>query len=89
MHAFNMKGLAMTLLKEMDAYGRMRAFLETDHLGKWALVCGGELIGIHDEFHDAADDAHKRYGKGPYLVRKIGEGPMTLPASILYRPTTA
>lgn len=79
----------MTLMQEMDAYERMRASLETEHLGKWALVHDGELIGTFDEFEDAADIANQRFGKGPYLIRKIGEAPMTLPASVLYRSAYA
>ena len=79
----------MTLMQEMDAYDHMRASLETEHLGKWDLVHDGKLIGTYDNFQDAADDANRRFGRGPYLIRKIGEGPMTLPASVLYRPAYA
>ena len=79
----------MKLTQEMDAYEGMRSQLETEHLGKWALVCGGDLIGTFDDFESAADTANQKFGKGPYLIRKIGEGPMTLPASVLYRPEYA
>jgi len=79
----------MTLMQEIDAYEHMRASLETEHLGKWALVRDGELVGTYDEFQDVADEATRRFGKGPYLIRKIGEGSMTLPASVLCRPVHA
>ncbi len=75
-----------TLTEEISAYEGMRDTLETDHFGKWALVHDGELVDVFDEFENAADEATRKFGKGPYLIRKIGEGPMTLPASVLHRP---
>ena len=74
------------LKKEIAAYEKMRGDLETEHLGKWALVHDGKLIGTYESFAKAADVAVQRFGRGPYLIREIGAPPTTLPASVLYRP---
>ena len=41
--------------------------------GKALLVKGNELIGAFDTESEAVDEGVKRYGKGPFLVRKAGE----------------
>ena len=73
------------LSKEIAAYDRMRDELEMDYFGKWVVVHDEELVGTYDESEDAANDAIQRFGRGPYLIRKVGAPPLTLPASILYR----
>ena len=45
-----------------------------------------ELVDTYEDFEDAAEDAIRRFGRGPYLIRRVGAGPVTLPASALYRP---
>ncbi len=74
------------LTKEIAAYERMRNELETDHLGKWALVHDEVLVEVYATFEEAAAEAVQRFGRGPYLIREIGAAPMTLPASVLYHP---
>ena len=74
------------LTREIAAYERMRSELETDHLGKWALVHDETLVGLYAAFEEAAAEAVRQFGRGPYLIREIGAAPMTLPASALYRP---
>ena len=74
------------LTREIAAYERMRSELETDHLGKWALVHDETLVGLYAAFEEAAAEAVRQFGRGPYLIREIGAAPMTLPASVLYRP---
>jgi hypothetical protein len=73
------------LTAEIAAYEGMRAKLETEHLGKWALVHDGELIGAYEEFDQAAEEAVAKFGRGPYLIRQIGAPPITLPVSVMYR----
>ena len=77
------------LTKEIAAYERLRSGLETDHPGKWALVHDEVLEGVYDSFQDAADVAIRKWGRGPYLIKEIGAGPLTLPASVLYGPIHA
>ena len=77
-----------TLTGEIAAYERMRSELETDHLGKWAIVRDEVLVGLYDTFEEAASYAVEQFGRGPYLIREIGAPPVTLPASVLYRPAS-
>ena len=72
------------LSEEIAAYERMQDTLETDHFGEWVVVHDGELIGAYSVFQDAALAARRRFGRGPYLIRQVGEGPITLSASLLY-----
>ena len=74
------------LTKEIAAYERMRNELETDHLGKWAVVHDEALVAVYTTFGEAAAEAVRQFGRGPYLIREIGAAPMTLPASVLYHP---
>ena len=77
------------LSEQIATYEEMRTFLETDHLGKWVVVHGQRLIDTYDTFQNAAQDAIRRFGRGPYLIRQVGAPPARLPASILYRPIHA
>jgi hypothetical protein len=77
----------MTELKdEIAAYDTISADLEAASLGKWALVHDRALIGIYDSFDMAAAEAVRQFGRGPYLIRQIGAPPITMPASVMYRP---
>jgi hypothetical protein len=71
--------------QEISAYEGMRSELETHHMGKWVLVHDLELIGVFDSFESAAQDATRKFGRGPYLIRQVGAPPVTLPASVMYR----
>ena len=77
-----------TLSEEIAAYEDMRRTLETDRFGKWVIVHDKKLAGVYESFEATAEDAVGRFGRGPYLIRKVGEPPVTLPASALYRPVT-
>ena len=68
---------------EIAAYERMRDALETDHFGEWVVVHDEELIGTYRSFKAAAGVAIARFGRGPYLIRQVGEPPFRLPASLL------
>ncbi len=70
---------------EIARYDSIREQLEKEHMGKWALIHDNALIGTFATFEDAGTEAVKRFGRGPYLIRKIGAPPITLPASVLYR----
>lgn len=76
----------MALEKELKAYEGMLEELESNHMGKWVLIKESELIGIFSNFEEAANDAVARFGRGPYLIRRVGAPPMTLPASVMYHP---
>ena len=69
---------------EIAAYERNRDSLERDHFGKWVVFHGEKFIGAFDDFEEAAQTAVVRFGRGPYLIKCVGEGPRVLPASVLY-----
>ena len=49
----------------------MRPELEAKYTDEWAVVHGDEPAGIHDTFQEAAHDAGRRFGHGPYLIRQV------------------
>jgi len=75
--------------EEIAAYDRMRDDLEARLMGKWVLIHDGELISQYESFEVAAEDAVRRFGRGPYLIRQVGAPPVTLPASVMYHPEYA
>ncbi|MFI5251912.1 MAG: hypothetical protein ACHQQQ_05695 [Bacteroidota bacterium] len=77
------------LNKEIEAYETMRRSLESTHIGKWILIHDQKLVDIYDSFEKAAEDAVKRFGQGPYLIRQIGAPPIVLPASVVYNLSRA
>ena len=78
-----------TLSSQISAYEAMRDTLETDHFGKWVVFRGGELVNTYESFKEAAEEAVRRFGRAPYLIREVGAPPFTLPAFVLYRPFDA
>ena len=70
--------------REIEAYEAMRSKLEADHMAKWVLLHNRELVGVFDSFEAAAEEAVKRFGGGPYLIRQVGAPPVVLPASVMY-----
>ena len=72
--------------REIPAYESMRVELEHEHRGRWVVVRNQELQGAYDTFEAAAADASRRFGRGPYLIRQVGAPPVSLPASVIYRP---
>ena len=69
---------------EIAAYESMQSALESEHIGEWALVRDGKLVRLYDSFETVAEEAVRRFGRGPYLIRQVGAPPVTLPASVLY-----
>ena len=69
---------------EIAAYRRMERDLKEHHPGQWVVVHDGELIDAFESFEAAADEAVKRFGRGPFLIRQVGAEPTTLPISVMY-----
>jgi hypothetical protein len=74
---------------DIIAYEAMRSELEASHIGSWVLVYDRDLVGIYDSFESAAGVAVSKFGKGPYLIRRIGSASVTLPTSVMYGPLHA
>ena len=72
------------LNEEITAYENFRSDLEANHMGKWVIVHDRKLIGIYDSFELATEDAVRKFGRGPFLIRQVGAPPLTLPASVMY-----
>lgn len=72
--------------REIAAYDEMKAHLERNHMGKFVVVHDAHLIGSWDTLDAAAQEAVRRFGKGPYLIRRAGDTPQRLPASVFMRP---
>jgi hypothetical protein len=74
---------------DIAAYEVLRAELEANSTGKWVLIHERELVGVYGSFEETAEEAVRRFGRGPYLIRQIGAPPVVLPASVMYRPEYA
>ena len=75
------------LKMNIDAFEAQREVLEKHYMGKHALFHGGEFAGAFDTFHNAAEDAVRRFGNDTYLIRQVGvPNEMPIPASLAYRP---
>ena len=70
---------------EIAAYELIQEELESKHHLEWAVIHGEELIGIYEDFQVAADQAVRRFGRGPYLIRQIGAPPIVLPRYLVER----
>ena len=77
------------LSKEIAAYEQVKDVLEMDHFGEWVVFHDEKLVDTFTSFEEAAKDATRKFGRGPYLIRQIGEAPLVLPASIMYVPVHA
>ena len=75
-----------TLDHEMAAYRQQAARLEATQAGKWVIFKGSALVGTHETFEQAARDAVRRFGRGPYLIRQVGAPPIVIPVSLAYSP---
>jgi hypothetical protein len=71
------------------AFQRMQPELEAKHMGQWVLFFNDELVSAFNSFDEAANEAVTRYGRGPYLIKQVGEVPHALPASVMFIPSHA
>lgn len=69
---------------EIEAFERMQTSLEAQHRGRWVLIHDGEFIDAFDSFDVAAEDAVRRFGRGPFLIRQVGAQPDVLPVSVVF-----
>ena len=75
------------LKANIDAFEAQREDLEKHYKGKHVLFHRGEFIDAFDTFHNAAEDAVRRFGAETCLIRQVGAPTeMPIPASLAYRP---
>ena len=69
------------LRQNIDAFDAIESQLMEDHLGEYALLRDGELIGTYEVKEDARVDAVRRYPDGNYAISPaIGSPPANLGA---------
>ena len=71
--------------KEYAVFNGMKEQLEAEHHLEWVVIHEDEFVGVFEEFENAAVEAIRRFGRGPYLITQVGKPPFRLPASIQYR----
>jgi hypothetical protein len=74
---------------EIATYERERDRLEREHRGKFVLIKGEEVIDAFDSFQAAADEAVRRFGRGPYLIRHVAQEKLGVSPAVLYGLTHA
>lgn len=73
-----------TLEADIAAYEAQKAELETKYSGKWVVFYQAKFVGSFPDFNAAAKTAVEQFGRGPYLIRQVGQAPITLPVSVVY-----
>ena len=76
---------AVQLSDNIAAYDELRGELEMDHNGEWIVIHDRTVSGYFKSMEEATQQAVKRHGVGPYLIRQVGAPPITLPASVIYQ----
>ena len=59
--------------RNFPAFEQQEELLEQEHFGKFALFCGGELVGVYETAEEADAEGGTR---GEYAVFKIGRQPL-------------
>lgn len=78
------------LQQNIEAFEAMRETLEAHYLHKFVVFHDGRFEGAFDTFNNAAREAVRRFGRGPYLIRQVGaDQSIPMPASVAFRPQYA
>ncbi|MCY4033545.1 MAG: hypothetical protein OXF09_06455 [Hyphomicrobiales bacterium] len=73
-----------TLEENIRAYEAQQEELEKYYKGKYVVFYNCERIDSFDNFDNAAREAVRRFNRGPYLIRKVGEKEIIrLPSSVI------
>lgn len=70
------------LAQEYAVFEEMRTELESKHMGKIIVIKGEKVVGTYDNMEDAARAAVQCFGRGPYLIKEIGEPEVVLPSMV-------
>lgn len=63
----------MALEKELALFAKMKPDLLKNHDGKFVLIRSEEFIGAYDSAENAYAEGVKRFGREPFLVKKVTE----------------
>jgi hypothetical protein len=61
----------MALEKELETFGKLKAGLLAEDEGKFAVISGGELLGVYSTYDDALKIGYEKCELRPFLVKKI------------------
>ena len=61
------------LEEEIGYYEENLEDLENNHADHFVLIKGRELVAVGKEEEKVVAEGIRRYGQGPFLVRKVGE----------------
>ena len=81
--------MAESLAPEIATYEREKMRLEGEHRGKYVLIRGDSAINVFATLHDAAAEGLRQFGAEPFLIRRIGDGPLKISVAGLYGLTHA
>ena len=73
-----------TLEENIKAYEKQQKDLEKHYEGKYVVFYDGEKINTFDSFDAAARDAVRRFGRGPYLIRQVGQKEIRLSSAAMF-----
>lgn len=70
---------AASLRENIEAYEARQEEMEKYYMGKHVVFYNREKVDSFDTFDAAAREAIRRFGRGPYLIREVGEKGIILP----------
>jgi hypothetical protein len=79
----------MVLETEIQTYEQRLPELVQHYGGKFVVFRNSDFVGAFDTFENAAMEAVRRFGRGPYLIRQVGAPDPSIPVSWMCRPTAA
>jgi len=63
----------MPLEKELAVYEKMKTDLLKTHNGKFVLIHAEDFCGAFDTAENAYNEGVQRFGRDPFLVKKVSE----------------
>lgn len=71
------------LFENHRAYNEMREEIEAEHFGKVALMHNRQVVGYYESRGDAYSIGCDKYGLGHFLLKTVGEKPISLGVQVL------
>ena len=75
---------AASVQDNIRAYEARQEEMEKYYMGKYVVFYNREKIDTFDTFDAAAREAIRRFGRGPYLIRKVGQREIRLSSLHLF-----
>ena len=76
--------MTKVLDRELATLKKEREHLEREHMGKFVLIHGDEVVNVFDDFETAANEGLRQFGRKPFLIRRVGENTIELPIAVVY-----